>query len=240
MDRIASLGARLVDLLLPPLCLHCGAALSGARPGFCPGCLATLAPLSPVACRRCGLPRPGSPDSCGRCGGWPEGLSAVAGTRYRGVARTLVAGLKYSGWRHLAEPCAVTMADALTGPARIELLVPVPLHPARRRERGFNQSRAIADALGRRLDLPVEDALVRERPTTSQVGLGRAARRANVAGAFLPAPPARRAAGAVVGLVDDVATSGATLAAAAEPLLESGARAVVGATFALAFEFAYR
>lgn len=231
--------ARIADWLLPPLCLHCEAALGSARPGVCAACLATLSPLPEEGCRKCRLPRPASPEACARCVDWPPGLSAMAATRYRGVARTVVAGLKYSGWRHLAGPCADAISRA-PGVPSIDLLVPVPLHPARLRERGFNQSRAIADALGRRAGVPVEDALARTRPTGSQVGRGRAARRANVAGAFAPAPGIGRASGAVVGLVDDVATSGSTLAAAAGPLLEAGARGVVGVTFALAFEAAAR
>lgn len=228
--------ARLADFLLPPLCLHCGAALPAARPGVCAACLARLVPLPGEACRRCGLPRPGAPGSCARCADWPGGLSALAATRYRGVARTIVRGLKYRGWRHLVGPCADAILVPLERAGPVDLLVPVPLHPARLRERGYNQSRALADALGRRAGLPVEDALARRRWTESQVGRGRAARRANVAGAFGPAPGIDRARGAAVGLVDDVATSGATLAAAAEPLLEAGARAVIGIAFALAFE----
>lgn len=147
-----------------------------------------------------------------------------------------MAGIKYAGWSHLAETCAEAMEAALGPPPVLDALVPVPLHAARLRERGFNQSRLLADALGRRLDVPVEEALARERATISQVGLDRGARRANVAGAFRAASAARRTTGAVVGLVDDVATSGATLAAAAEPLIETGAAAVVGVSFALAFE----
>lgn len=236
--RLAGLLSRVADVLLPPLCLHCEAALGSARPGLCPACLASLTPLPREGCRRCRLPRPGTPATCARCADWPEGLSATAATRYRGVARTIVAGLKYGGWRHLAGPCADAVAAA--GPPSTDLLVPVPLHPVRLRERGFNQSRAIADAIGLRTGVPIADALARIRPTESQVGRGRAGRRANVAGAFAPAPGIGRVRGAAVGLVDDVATSGATLAAAAAPLLEAGARGVVGITFALAFEAASR
>lgn len=222
----------IVHALLPPLCVHCSEPLPEARPGVCRWCRATLRPLS-EGCRRCGLPRPGAPEWCDRCREWPAGMTAIAATRYAGAAESIAHALKYHGWTHLAELCAQSMVDAL-GPRAwdLEALIPVPLHRARLRERGFNQSELLARALSVRLGIPVVDALVRARPTRSQVGLGRAARRRNVAEAFAPAG-SLRAAG-VIGLVDDVATSGATLAAAGETLAGAGADRITAVTFALA------
>ncbi|MGH7587283.1 MAG: ComF family protein, partial [Gemmatimonadota bacterium] len=134
-------------------------------------------------------------------------------------------------WLHLADTCAAAMSDRVAG-VSLDALVPVPLHPVRLRARGYNQARALAEALGSIHALPVLDALERVRATRSQVGLGRSERAVNVEGAFicrLGAPP-------VVGLVDDVTTSGATLAAAGSALLEAGTRRVVGLVFALAPE----
>ncbi len=222
---------RLRAILLAPLCLHCGGALPAVRPALCAGCRAAIEAVPAARCRRCGLPHPGSPDSCGRCRHWPAGLQATAAVRYAGPARSLVRGLKYGGFRHLAELCAIPLAPLVVGPP--DVLVPVPLHPARLRARGFNQSGLLAAALGGRIDRPVEDALARIRRTRSQVGLGRGGRARNVSRAFV----ARRALdGARVGLVDDVATSGATLAAAAAALLEAGAGGVLGLTYALALD----
>jgi predicted amidophosphoribosyltransferase len=131
------------------------------------------------------------------------------------------------------------MADALGDRAAgLDALVPVPLHRARLRERGFNQSALLAGSLATRLGVPVVDALERVRPTRSQVGLGRAARRRNVEDAFVPRAGLR--AGVVLGLVDDVATSGATLAAAARALHAAGAGRIAAVTFALALEGAPR
>lgn len=232
-----ALGA-IVDLLLPPLCLHCGEPVPTARPGVCRWCRATLRPLSP-GCRRCSLPRPGSPEECGRCRDWPAGLSAVAAVRYAGAAESIAHALKYRGWTHLADLCAAAMADAIGDRAAgLDALVPVSLHAARLRERGFNQSALIARSLSTRLGIPALDALVRSRSTRSQVGLGRAARRRNVEGAFHARGGLR--AGASVGLVDDVATSGATLAAAAEALVTAGAGSVTAVTFALALDGSQR
>jgi ComF family protein len=162
-------------------------------------------------------------------------LSAVAATRYTGAAESIVHALKYRGWSHLSDLCAASMADMLgERAAGLDALVPVPLHPARLRERGFNQSALLADSLSVRLQIPVVDALVRSRSTRSQVGLGRAARKRNVEGAFAVRTGLR--AGVALGLVDDVATSGATLAVAGEVLSAAGAGRVVALTFALALE----
>jgi ComF family protein len=226
---------RFLDLcaraLLPPLCVHCGDPLRDARPGVCRWCRATLRSLPP-GCLRCGLPRPGSPTECDRCREWPPGLIAVAATRYVGAAESIAHALKYNGWTHLADLCASRMMDALgSRVGDIEALAPVPLHRARQRERGFNQSELLARALAGLLGVPLVEPLLRARATPSQVGLGRAARRRNVADAFVPASPVRARR---LGLVDDVATSGATLASAAAALLEAGAERITAVTFALA------
>lgn len=226
-----SIGSGLADLLLPPLCLHCGERLLAARPGCCPACLGGIEALPAAQCTRCGLPRPGFPDRCARCRDWPAGLACRAAVRYSGVAEALVGHLKYRGWLHLAEVCAERMAGVLD-PGAVEALVPVPLHPVRQRARGYNQARAIAEALGAMAGHPVLEALQRHRVTRSQVGLGRSARAANVAGAFVcPARPP-----AAIGLVDDVTTSGATLVEAGRSLLEAGADHVLAIAFALAPE----
>jgi ComF family protein len=170
---------------------------------------------------------------CWRCSDWPPELTAIAAVRYRGVAEAIVRAIKYGGWRHLADICAEKMADTIRLRGhQPDLLVPVPLHPLRHRERGFNQARLIADRLAMRIDRPVVNALERSRRTPPQVGLGRADRVANVSGAFR-----RRGAlesSAKVGLIDDVATSGATLHAAASALIVGGTSRVIGVTFALA------
>jgi ComF family protein len=224
--------ALLLDVVLPPLCVHCAEPLPGARPGVCRWCRATLRPLGP-GCRRCSLPRPGSPGSCDRCRGWPDGLVAVAATRYAGAAESIVHALKYRGWSHLSDLCGGFMAEALGERAlSLDAVVPLPLHAARLRERGFNQSELLARSIARRLGIPVVDALERVRPTRSQVGLGRAARKRNVEGAFVAREGLK--AGLALALIDDVATSGATLAAAASALHAAGAARVAAVTFALA------
>jgi ComF family protein len=160
---------------------------------------------------------------------------AVAATRYAGAAESIVQALKYRGWRHLSDLCGGSMAEALGERAgSLDAVVPLPLHAARMRERGFNQSALLARSVAGRLGIPVVDALERVRPTRSQVGLSRAARKRNVEHAFVASGGFR--AGQSLALVDDVATSGATLAAAASALRTAGAARVAAVTFALALE----
>ena len=138
--------------------------------------------------------------------------------------------LKYGGLPRLAEDLAEALARVRLPGCDAAHLVPVPLGPARRRERGYNQSERLARALGRRWGWPVADLLIRTRETMTQTALTPVARLANVAGAFavrnaLPLPAS------TLVLVDDVFTTGATLVAAATALAEAGATRVMGITF---------
>ena len=142
---------------------------------------------------------------------------------YEGALRAIVHALKYEGRRSLARPLADLMrergAEVLAGS---DCLVPVPLHPARRRARGFNQALDLARHLGR----PVRKALRRVRATPTQTGLPAAQRHRNVRDAFAMAPGTPSLSGATVVLVDDVSTTGATLEACARVLKAAGAREV--------------
>jgi ComF family protein len=137
--------------------------------------------------------------------------------------------LKYRGRRRVAGRLVEKLLEQGSARALLEgcdLVVPVPLHPRRLRERGYNQASLLAQELGRRTGRPCgEGALVRRKDTTPQYGLSAAARRRNVAGAFAVR---RRGliAGRVVTLVDDVFTTGATSYACARALKEAGAREV--------------
>jgi ComF family protein len=149
---------------------------------------------------------------------------------YEGTLRRILQALKYDGRRSLARPLAAAMAragaDVLRG---ADFVVPVPLHFVRQYSRGFNQAAELATHLG----IPVLHALRRTRATVTQTDLPEQARHANVRGAFAPRcwrlPP-----GCVLVVVDDVSTTGATLDACAQVLLDAGAREVRGITAARA------
>ena len=160
-------------------------------------------------------------------------------------AREAVHALKYRGLPRIADDLTAAMAGggALVPADEASLLVPIPLAPKRLRERGYNQSEALAAALGRRWGLPVSrDLLTRTRETATQTTLTPETRLANVAGAFATrnAELGRRNSSdfrvptSALILVDDVFTTGATLAEAARALEQAGARTIFGVTFARA------
>jgi ComF family protein len=215
--------AALLDLVYPPHCVACGRM--GAW--LCNACLGAYPAFRPPWCARCGVPLPRG-GLCRACRGV---TSPLAGMRSVGphVApmREAVHALKYGGVRVLADPLAEMMAATwCLSPLPVTAVVPVPLHPHRVRQRGYNQAVLLARALVPHLGVPShEEWLVRARDTRSQVGLTRAERWANVDGAFRCTGPAA-VAGQRVLLVDDVLTSGATLRAAAEALQAAGADAV--------------
>lgn len=229
---------RLLDsalaLLLAPCCAACSLPLDyPSRGSVCAACWAAIAPIVPPLCAACGDPLPSwrvlTPSPCDRCRRAPRSIRlARAIGAYDGALRAIVHALKYGGRRSIAPALAARLA--LAGAAVLDgadVVVPVPLHRSRQRRRGFNQAEEIA----RHLPLPEVRALARVRATPSQTDLPAEARQANVRGAFRIARAARLA-GAVVVLVDDVSTTGATLDACARALLDGGAREVRALTAA--------
>ncbi len=198
------------SLLAPPLCWSCGAPAPRAAP-LCRACRRALRFLAPE----------------------PVTLSGVvvwAPVAYEGPARDLVKALKFHGATLVAQAMAALIAANAPGRllASAGALVPVPLHPARRRRRGFNQAETLAAALGPRVGAPPLDCLRRSGTDRRQVGRGRAARLAGPAGSIGVVGPAPAAAL----LVDDVVTTGGTLAACAAALRGAGADAIAAVAFA--------
>jgi ComF family protein len=227
----------LLAVLLAPRCAVCSNLLDRPTLGpVCPACWNSIAPLTPPLCDRCGDPlatwRVVSVPlaRCARCRrvSRPIDRSRAIGL-YDGALRSIVHALKYEGRRSLAKPLGALMrarcADVLSG---ADVAVPVPLHPSRRRERGFNQAEDLAHHVG----LPLAAALRRVRRTPPQADLPAARRHGNVKSAFAPAKDCRLISGLVVVLIDDVSTTGATLDACARVLKERGAREVRALTAA--------
>jgi len=227
----------LMSVVLAPACAACDALLDRPTRGpVCDACWHSILPLTPPLCDRCGDPlttwRAVSPAQalCPRCRRAARSVDrARAIGAYDGPLRAIVHALKYEGRRSLAKPLAALMraraADILHDAVCV---VPVPLHPSRRRHRGFNQAADLAGHLG----LPVVAALARIRATATQTDLPAAQRHRNMRNAFAPTRACAPLAGAVVVLVDDVCTTGATLEACATALKTAGAREVRALTAA--------
>lgn len=223
---------RALDLIFPPRCEGCGTL---GRDWFCDRCIASMRRIAPPFCARCGEELPGDEAACASCARHPlpdalAGIRSVA--RFEGPLRSAIHALKYDGRTVLAEPLGEMLARevaALPGP--FACIVPVPLHERRERERGYNQSALLAGVVARRAGIPVDRALlVRARDTRPQVDMQSAqARRANVAGAF---EAVRQLHGERIIVVDDVASTGATLADCARALADSGAGQIWGLTLA--------
>jgi ComF family protein len=250
----------LAAALLSAPCAVCGrVALRLSTGAICDACWESVALLTPPLCDRCGAPRSGraeapprvrEPEALPRalggggalcpaeagtlgcaCDDLPAGVDAARAVGpYEGVLRSAIHALKYDRRRSVAlrlarlasERCASIFDGA-------DLIVPVPLHARRRWARGFNQAHEIA----RHLPLPLRPALRRTRHTPSQAALTGSSRARNVKDAFAGRLFARRGLmGSAVVLVDDVSTTGATLAACAEVLRDLGARDVRALTVA--------
>lgn len=227
-----------LDLVYPPLCLHCEAAVVRAD-ALCPACFAQLRPISAPYCPVLGLPFEVSLGSevlsAAAIADPPPFARARSAVLYNDVARALVSRLKYGDRPELARFCARLMRsaghDLWDGDP---LLVPVPLYRTRQFERRYNQSTELARALSRLAGLRVDSGLIRRsRRTRQQVGLSADARQRNVAGAFtVRAEAAARLAGRRVIVVDDVITTGSTVSAMTRALNRAGVANVDVISFA--------
>jgi ComF family protein len=221
VSAIGFLLSRAISQVLPPLCPGCG------REGE-------------LLCERCGAPlRARLDEPPGQPLGVPAALPAALlqlewCAPFSGAIRASLHALKYDGARDLAGPLGAAIAARWRVAGRGgEALVPVPVHAARLRDRGYDQAALLANEAGRSLGLPVVPALARTSATVAMHALGRTARARNVGHGFhVRAPYRGRLNGRWLVLVDDVVTTGATLSACAETLLEAGAAAVSALTVA--------
>ena len=231
-------GRRLLDLVLPPVCMACGTPVATPH-GLCATCWSWLRPIERPYCARLGIPfgydLGEGALSAEAIASPPVFDRARAAVLYEEVARDLVQGLKYRDRTELVRLIGGMTARAgreLT--AEADVIVPLPLHRVRLWRRKFNQAAMIAREVGRLCAVPVElDALRRIRATRPQVGLGEREREENVRGAFrVEASRRHLIEGRRVVLVDDVLTTGATASAATRALRRAGAARVDVLTFA--------
>jgi competence protein ComFC len=230
----------LTSLFYPPVCTVCSASI-GVGEYLCDDCQANAPRISPPFCARCSEPFSGAiigPFECANCAHRRLYFeAAVAVYRSRGIVRHVVHQFKYGREMHLRYPIAEWLWRALEDERlhsrEFDVIVPVPLHPARQRERGFNQAALLASLLGERISAFVKPVLRRIRYTTTQTAFDRSERMENLRGAFR----LRRKAdvrGCRVLLVDDVLTTGATLSECARVLKKAGAASIYAATAARA------
>jgi ComF family protein len=219
-----------LDLLFPPLCMQCRAAV--AEPGFCATCWSAITFLDGPGCSCCGLPFPVALEGenlCPACLTKPPSFdSARAILAYDDKSRGAILALKHADRLDLVPGFARWLSrTGRIGLSDSDLVVPVPLHPLRLWRRRYNQSAELARRLVHGWDLVyAPDALVRSRSTASQGEMANAkARRRNVLKAFRVPDPAR-IAGRRILLLDDVLTTGATVEACARALKRAGAAKV--------------
>jgi ComF family protein len=241
LSVIANLSRDVLRLFFPIICTLCGDRLNETDQVICDRCRREMPRVLDPTCRRCGNPavRVAS-DTCRLCRKMkPSFDCARAVAIYAGPAEQLVRDLKYDSRLELGPVMAGMMVvtwERSMAFERIDVVIPVPLHPARRRERGFNQAEHIAAPFAEMMNAPMStEAVVRVRPTVSQTRLDLAQRVENVDGAFEPAAESREELdGKSVVLIDDVCTTGATGSACAEAIRQAGAPRVVLFTFARA------
>jgi ComF family protein len=228
-QRIQTLFQSGLDLLFPPHCAGCrrGGSL------LCSACWQTMQPLTLALCQYCGSPLYDTDPSCASCRSrrpYLHGLRYV--NHYQGPLRKAIHALKYGGQQRLAQPLGLLLAEAFQryGMAT-DGIIPLPLHPQRQQQRGYNQAALLARACTAYLKVPyLENLVLRQRVTLAQVGLTFRERFHNVAGAFALASDAlpRLTGYRSLLLIDDVSTTGATLEACAAPLYAAGIQEVWG------------
>ena len=210
--------ARALDVVFPQRCAGCGA---GPWP-FCDPCRSSLKALRPPWCRRCGRPKAISVPRCRDCPP-PEIDTARAPFRFEGPARQAIHRLKFSGWRGVGSALSLAMTE-VEGLPGVEVVTWVPLARRRLAERGFDQARVLATGVARRTGTPCVGLLTRARSTGPQAKRDAVARRMAMRGAFAVCDRIEVPSSVLV--VDDVLTTGATAAAAAQALRQAGATSV--------------
>ena len=235
-EFVSALGS----LFYPPTCVVCTENVARSE-YLCADCQRRAPRIAAPFCAKCSEPFPGAITqtfSCANCEHRELHFEcAVAAYRSRGLVRRLVHDFKYGRQRHLRHPLTAWLRETLSDPRlrgrHFDLIVAVPLHPARERERGFNQAALLAELLAQSMKVTARPLLERTRYTTTQTAYDRAERMENLAGAFRLRKN-RDVRDLRVLLIDDVLTTGSTLSECARVLRAGGAVSIHAATAARA------
>ncbi len=235
---LGAIGRGVLNFVYPARCLGCDVALVDSGLHLCDGCWRKIVEPPAARCGRCSGPVAQACEVCSNCREWetPAFERALVLAPFQGPMQAAIHALKFQYQLDLGRELGhhlARVADYGRFWPQIDVLVPVPLHAARQRERGYNQSELIAAGLGAGIGKPVDGGLLRRRlQTRQQAKLEAEDRRRNLAGAF-------RAQGEIaslrIGLVDDVLTTGATLDACAAALVTAGCRRVLAIAAASPF-----
>jgi len=235
----------LISFVYPPSCPGCGLALpSELEDAFCPACEQKIDSVSPPYCPACGIPQSNESPNSHLCGDCLTGIYHFdcARTRglHRGILREIIHRFKYEGQTYLVRPLALMLSEPgkeLLSLYEVDLIMPVPLHRLRLRQRGYNQAALLAGRLGSSVGMSVDySSLKRSRWTEPQTGLSRRQRAKNVKGAF-ELINSDKVCGKCILLLDDVLTTGETVNQCARVLKDGGAREVLVLTVARTVTF---
>jgi len=221
--RVSHLSNELINVVFPPVCAGC----SKVGELFCSECASLVQWVSDPICYSCGKPNKTILGLCNNCHRHPLATSLIrAAALHEDPVRRTLHQMKYEGYFALANPLGEIMMQAWSRwQIPSDIVVPIPLHSERKRQRGYNQAELLVQAVANNLNWnSAPDVLHRHKRTAPQVGLTIDQRRHNVRGAF--SANEDKVAGKKVLLVDDVCTTGSTLDSAARVLLEAGAFSV--------------
>lgn len=238
LRRPRSVGRDFFDFLFPPYCAVCDALLQSSERIVCESCFQSIRVVTPPFCQHCGRPFKTGRSSCAHCRDHPTSVKRTRALGlYQGALSCIIHLLKYEQKPSLARRLGLMMSTlVLRDPwfSSADLVIPVPLHPVRERERGYNQSRLLARAVSESTGLPLAShILMRRRNTRSQTDLPPEERLDNVADAFAVRRP-QTIEGKRILLVDDVTTTGSTLHFCGTALLAVRVQEVYAITCAIA------
>jgi ComF family protein len=229
-DGFSAFKDALSDLFFPPICSFCSSPDVDSEVRICPNCVESIREIGEPLCQQCGQPLPeDSHDEalfCGQCLIAPPTYDrARYGVKYKGAVQEAIKSLKYGGALHVAGALSHLLTDAFNRhyePAEFDVILPVPIHRKKLRERGFNQVVVLAEKLSARVGIPLDrSSFVKSVDTPPQASLSRKERLINLRGSFRVARKDAIENKRIL-LVDDVATTGSTIREAARTIRNAG------------------